>query len=156
MSVLVVSDSHGSVENLRRAVELTAPSLVLHLGDGWRDAEQLASRFPGLPVEKVPGNCDFCRGEGAVRLLTIEEKRVMLCHGHTLGVKTGLGILLREAMQRGADAVLFGHTHRPFVDIRRGVVMLNPGSIGDRFRPTYATLDFSDGKCLPATHLLER
>ena len=51
--------------------------------------------------------------------------------------------------------MLFGHTHEPFVDIRNGVVMLNPGSIGSYRRATYGTLTFEGGKCLPATHLLK-
>ena len=155
MKVLVVSDSHGDVENMCRAVELERPRMVLHLGDGWRDADILAARYPDLPLEKVPGNCDFRSREPAVRLLLIGGKLVMICHGHTLGVKTDLGMLLREALERKADAVLFGHTHTPFVDIRNGVVMLNPGSIGSCGRPTYGTLTFREGKCLPATHLLK-
>ncbi len=154
--ILVVSDSHGNVENLCRAVVLTAPKLVLHLGDGWRDAALLAERFPGVTVERVPGNCDVLPRESAVKLLELDGKRVMLCHGHTLGVKTDLAMLLRAARERGADAVLFGHTHTPFVDIRCGVVMLNPGSVGSRVRPTYGTLDLSDGRCIAATHVLER
>ena len=153
--VLVVSDSHGNVENMCRAVELTRPALVLHLGDGWRDVSALARRFPELPVERVPGNCDFRADERSERVVEIEGKRVMFCHGHTLGVKTGLDTLLRAALAREADAVLFGHTHRPLVDIRRGVVMLNPGSIGDRARPTYGTLTVADGNCAGATHLLK-
>lgn len=153
--VLVVSDSHGDVENMCRAVELTQPRMVLHLGDGWRDAEVLSERYPDLPLEKVAGNCDY-RGHGsAERLILIGDKRVMLCHGHTLGVKSDLSMLLRVALERGADAVLFGHTHEPFVDIRRGVVMLNPGSIGSYTRPTYGTLTVGDGKCLPATFVLK-
>jgi putative phosphoesterase len=152
--ILVVSDSHGNVENLCRAVELARPALVLHLGDGWRDAELLAAKYPELTIERVPGNCDYAARESAVRVLELEGKRVMLCHGHTLGVKTDLGMLLRAALEREADAVLFGHTHRPFVDIRRGVAMLNPGSVGDRVRPTYGTLELRDGQCLPATHVL--
>ena len=155
MLVLVVSDSHGNVENMCRAVELTRPALLLHLGDGWRDAAALARRFPDLPVERVPGNCDFLANERAERVMELEGKRVMLCHGHTLGVKTDLGMLLRAALAREADAVLFGHTHKPLVDIRRGVVMLNPGSVGDRVRPTYGTLTFTDGNCVGATHLLK-
>lgn len=154
MRVLVVSDSHGDVEHMRRAAELVKPELMLHLGDGWRDAEELSRRLPELPIEKVPGNCDFRMNAPMERVLELEGKRVMLCHGHTLGVKTDLGMLLRAALERGADAVLFGHTHKPFVDIRRGVVMLNPGSIGS-YRPTYGTLTFEDGKCTAATHVLE-
>ena len=153
--VLVVSDSHGNVENMCRAVELVRPALLLHLGDGWRDAEALARRFPALPMEKVPGNCDFRAEEQAERIVEIGGKRVMLCHGHTLGVKTGLDTLLRAALAREADAALFGHTHKPLVDIRQGVVLLNPGSIGNRVRPTYGTLTVADGKCVGATHLLQ-
>ena len=153
--VLVVSDSHGDVENMCRAVELVRPALALYLGDGWRDAEALARRFPELPLERVPGNCDFRVDERAERVVEIEGKRVMICHGHTLGVKSDLGMLLRAALEREADAVLFGHTHKPFVDIRRGVTMLNPGSIGNRVRPTYGTLTVADGKCVGATHLLK-
>lgn len=153
MKILVVSDSHGDVENMCRAVELARPRLLLHLGDGWHDAERLAERFPELPIEKVPGNCDLLHGESAERVIPLGGKRVLLCHGHTQGVKSGLGMLLRAALEKGVDAALFGHTHRPFVDIRNGVVLLNPGSIGG-FRPTYATLEAEDGRLLPAVHLL--
>ena len=154
MIVLVVSDSHGNVENMCRAIEREKPRMLLHLGDGWRDAELVAERYPDLPLEKVPGNCDFRHQEAAVRLVLIAEKLVMLCHGHTLGVKSNLSILLREALEKEAHVALFGHTHQPFVDIRNGVVMLNPGSIGDYRRPTYGTLTFKDEKCIPATHVL--
>ncbi len=155
MLALVVSDSHGNVENMRRAVELVRPDAVLHIGDGWRDAEALARAFPELPMEKVPGNCDCRLGEAAERVVELEGKRIMLCHGHTLGVKTDLGMLLRAALEREADAVLFGHTHKPFVDIRRGIVMLNPGSIGSGYRPIYGTLRIENGECIAATHLLQ-
>ena len=37
MRILVLSDSHGNVDNMARAVELTAPDRVLHLGDCQRD-----------------------------------------------------------------------------------------------------------------------
>lgn len=156
MKILVVSDSHGDVDNLCAAVEQSSPEMVLHLGDGWRDAELLAARYPELPLEKVPGNCDYRRDEAAVRLLTLGGKRILICHGHTLGVKSNLSILLRTALEQGADVALFGHTHKPLVDIRRGVVLLNPGSIGSYSRPTYATLEIEGGKCLPATHDLKR
>ena len=149
-NILVVSDSHGDVEHMCRAAALARPDLLIHLGDGWHDVELLRARFPELPVEQVPGNCDYRRSERAERLIEVGGKTLMICHGHTLGVKTDLGMLLRAALERGADAALFGHTHRPFVDIRRGVVMLNPGSIGDYARPTYGTLTIGEGKLVPA------
>lgn len=59
MRILVLSDSHGNVDNMARAVELTAPDRVLHLGDCQRDLTALRARFPALPMEGVPGNCDW-------------------------------------------------------------------------------------------------
>ena len=153
MKVLIVSDSHGDVENMCRAVELVKPRMLLHLGDGWHDTELLAERYPELPMERVPGNCDFRRGESAERVILLGGKRTLLCHGHTQGVKTGLGMLLRTALEKGVSAAFFGHTHRPFVDIRSGVLLLNPGSIGG-WEPSYATLDLSGGGFSPAVHLL--
>ena len=49
MRILVLSDSHGNVDNMARAVELTAPDRVLHLGDCQRDLTALRARFPALP-----------------------------------------------------------------------------------------------------------
>ena len=154
MKILVVSDSHGDAEAICRAVEREQPRMLLHLGDGWRDVDELRLSFPDLPVEQVPGNCDFRAGEPTERLVLIGGKRILLCHGHTLGVKYDLNRLLYTALERGADAALFGHTHRPFVDIVQGVVLLNPGSIGRGGRPTYGTLTVRDGTIYPATHLL--
>ena len=148
MKILVVSDSHGQVEPLLRAVERSNPNLVIHLGDGWRDAEELSGRFPDLPLEQVPGNCDFAYArEPAERILLLGGKRVMICHGHTLHVKYGLLNALYAAQERQADALLFGHTHEPLVDVQNGIVLLNPGCAGDYAHPTYGILDIRDGRC---------
>ena len=40
MDILVLSDSHGAVAPMVRAVELAKPDLILHLGDCWRDGER--------------------------------------------------------------------------------------------------------------------
>ena len=155
MKILVFSDSHGDVENMRRAVGRERPDMVLHLGDGWRDASELHWRFPELPLERVPGNCDFRCVDDAVRVLDVEGKRILFCHGHTFGVKGSLDRLLCEALEREADVALFGHTHQPLVDQCSGVFLLNPGSIGFGRYSTYGTLLLGDGKCYPSTWTLE-
>ena len=48
MKILVLSDSHGNVSNMAAAVEQTAPRMIFHLGDCWRDAEKLHDLFPLL------------------------------------------------------------------------------------------------------------
>ena len=54
MKYLVLSDSHGNVDNMVRAVELVKPHGIIHLGDGWRDVEELHQLYPRLPLEQVP------------------------------------------------------------------------------------------------------
>ena len=43
MKMLVLSDSHGNVENMARAVEQVQPDRIAHLGDVMRDGEKLGS-----------------------------------------------------------------------------------------------------------------
>ena len=59
MKLLVFSDSHGNIEHMRRAVEQEHPDQILHLGDVMRDAVELSRAYPNIPLELVPGNCDY-------------------------------------------------------------------------------------------------
>lgn len=155
MKVLVLSDSHGNVANMIRAVEREAPQMILHLGDCWRDGERLHDRFPELPFEQVYGNCDFLRGtREAEKLLYLGEKRVLMCHGHTYGVKQSLLAAGLAAEEKNVDLFLFGHTHKPLVDMRGKTLFLNPGSIGDYARPTYGVVTLEGGKLDARTALL--
>ena len=113
--ILVLSDSHGNVNNMVTAVRNTHPDQIIHLGDCW--------------VEQVPGNCD-CSQEPVERILLIEGKRILICHGHTFNVKAGYLNLEYAAEERRVDAALFGHTHRVFYDKHNRISYMNPGSIG--------------------------
>lgn len=155
MKVLVLSDSHGNISNMIRAVEQESPRMVLHLGDCWRDGERLRDRFPDLPLEQVQGNCDFPRGSRETeRLLYLGDKRVLMCHGHTYGVKQSLLPAGLAAEEKDLDLFLFGHTHRPLVDMRGKTLFLNPGSIGDYSRPTYGIVTLVNGRLDARTVLL--
>jgi hypothetical protein len=127
--ILVLSDSHGNLNNMVLAVKSNSPDMIIHLGDCWADAERLRAKYPGIPMEQVPGNCD-CRQEFLERILLIEGKKILICHGHTLNVKAGCLNLQYTAQERKVDAALFGHTHRVFYDEHNRIVYLNPGSIG--------------------------
>ena len=146
MTVLVLSDSHGEVESMARAVEKTKPDLIVHLGDCWRDAEQLRMLFPHLPMEQVPGNCDFRPGEATEKLVFWGNLRVLLCHGHTYGVKTSMMSAGYAAQEKEVDLFLFGHTHRPFCDWRGKTNFFNPGSIGKGLHPTYGVIKVDGSK----------
>jgi len=154
MKILVLSDSHGNLDNMIRAVEAETPQMILHLGDCWGDGVRLRRHFPELLFQQVPGNCDFRSDEPTEILLDLEGFRVLLCHGHTYGVKQSLLRAGLEAESRDLDLFLFGHTHSPLVDRRGKTWFLNPGSIGDHFRPTYGVVTVRQGKLDVRTALL--
>lgn len=156
MKILVLSDSHGSITPMEEAVLCAEPHWILHLGDCWRDGERLHDRFPGIPFEQVPGNCDFRPDQPAEKLLFLGDKRLLMCHGHTYGVKQTLLNAGYAAEEQNLDLFLFGHTHRPLVDMRGKSLFLNPGSIGDRLRPTYGVVTIENGKLDARTFLLDR
>lgn len=153
MKILVLSDSHGNLPSMRRAVELERPDEILHLGDYIRDAEQLERAFPAYPVWMVPGNCDRGRPEEPVLQLTRDGIRLYLTHGHLHHVKFGLRRLEYAAMEAEAQVALFGHTHRPYLEQYAGIWFLNPGAIG--YGRSYGLIWIENGavrcelKCLP-------
>lgn len=133
MRILILSDSHGDIESMRRAAERTMPDQIFHLGDCWRDGAALGQALPQLPLAQVVGNCDLAdmRARGAERLvLTMEGQQMLLCHGHRYQVKRDLLALEYAARECGATLAIFGHTHRPYLETREGLTLLNPGSIG--------------------------
>ena len=46
---------------------------------------------------------------------------IIMCHG--------METIIEEGRSRGADLVMFGHTHRPFFLQKDGMTILNPGSL---------------------------
>ena len=104
----------------------------------------------------MPGNCDLGRFEALERVLILDDHRVLIAHGHTMGVKTGLLRAQYRALEQNADLLLFGHTHVPLVDASAQPMLLNPGSIGDPRRPTYGVLECKDGKIIPSVFKLEQ
>jgi len=154
MKILVLSDSHGNISNMIRATETENPRMIFHLGDCWRDAEVLHDHFPDLPLCQVPGNCDYRSSEPTEQLLCLEDKRILLCHGHTYSVKQSLMPAAYASEEKDLDLFLFGHTHRPLVDRRGKTWFLNPGSIGDGFRPTYGIITLTSGQLDVRTALL--
>lgn len=154
MRILVLSDSHGAVENMVRCVEMTQPRHILFLGDCLPDADKLHRRFPNIPMDTVPGNCDWGSLDQPERLIEIGGKRILMMHGHTRGVKYATMNAYYAARECGADVLLFGHTHHPMVDFDGTLYTMNPGSVGDRLAPTYGIITINDKTFDCATYRL--
>jgi putative phosphoesterase len=147
MKLCVFSDSHGCSEHMIAAVEREAPALCFFLGDGERDLAAVRERFPALPFFTVRGNCDLRSGASASLVCALGALRLFAAHGHLLNVKyePGLDTLCAAAREARADAALFGHTHRPLLERRGELLLLNPGSIGRVAQPSYALLTLDGG-----------
>lgn len=145
MIAAVFSDSHGNTENMRRAIADAAPDCLIHLGDCVRDADEIAREFPQLPLHAVRGNCD---PEGAApedELFELAGLRLFIAHGHRHHVKFGLNAFCNSVHCSGAALGLFGHTHQAVWKQFGAMQILNPGSVGDPLRPTYALVEIRDG-----------
>ncbi len=153
--VVLISDTHlpRAGEALRAEVLEAArqADLVMHAGDLVEMAvlEELRAL---APVRAVAGNMDAPEVKAVLPsqlTVEVEGKRIGLIHGWgpPLGIE---GRVLRRF--RGVDAVVFGHTHKARVEERKGVLLINPGSAGDRrFSPrlSYAVLEIEGGEMRP-------
>lgn len=146
MRILVLSDSHGNVENMVRCVERAEPDVILHLGDCVRDAEALRRQFPAIPMQTVPGNCDWGDTDAPEVLTEYDGVRILMMHGHTRNVKLTALSAIYAAREVGAQVLLYGHTHYPVVDYDGTLWVMNPGSVGRGHPCTYGVITVADGK----------
>lgn len=133
MKILILSDSHSSLHFMRRSIAFVKPDAVIHLGDHYDDAEAMAVENPHIRFYQVPGNCDRFRcqpWQPEILCLDIAGVRMYMTHGHRHGVKSGDWKLLADAKEKGAQVVLYGHTHCPVCRQEDDLWVLNPGTCG--------------------------
>ncbi|MDD3360441.1 MAG: metallophosphoesterase [Hespellia sp.] len=129
MRILIVSDTHGRHKGLERAVEEAGKiDMLIHLGDVEGGEEYIESL---VDCEKhiVRGNNDFFTDLKAEEEFLIGDLRAFITHGHNYYVSLDPNEIQGEGRARGADVVMFGHTHKPYLDEAEDIVVLNPGSI---------------------------
>ena len=145
MKVLIVSDSHKKNENIEKVLKKVKPiDLMIHCGDA-EGAEDYIRELAECPLIIVAGNNDFFSQLDREKVFNVDKYKVFLTHGHYYYVSMGVERLVEEAKQRGVDIVMYGHTHKPMLDIREDVVIINPGSISyprqDGRVPTYMIME---------------
>lgn len=131
MKILIVSDTHRKDENLHQVIREEAPlDMLIHLGDA-EGSEYLIEQWvnPGCQLEMVRGNNDFFSALDKEKELELGPHRILLTHGHYYNVSLGVENICKEAVARGCDIVMYGHTHRPYLDETPEVTILNPGSL---------------------------
>ncbi len=131
--ILVLSDSHSGMSFMRYCVQQVKPDAIIHLGDYYDDGDELHQEFRHIPMVQVPGNCDRYRTPPHVREILIDRVLgvdLYMTHGHRHWVKSSLDMLIRDALEAGVQAVLYGHTHQKFCRKDGNLWILNPGASG--------------------------
>jgi uncharacterized protein len=150
LRLAVVADTHSqphpaTAEHLSRL----RPDAILHGGD-IGDLEVLASLEKVAPVFAVRGNID-AHAPALPDVLTLDllasgrGLRIYLTHIAVAGPRLRADVA-RTARAEGAQLVVCGHSHVPFIGRDRDLTVFNPGSIGPRrfnLPIVFGTLDFT-------------
>jgi len=121
----LISDTHGVLR--REAVAfLRGSDFIVHAGDIGHAGvlEELASI---APVTAVRGNND--KGPWAE---TVQETEVLQIDQILIYVVHNIAELDVDPVAAGFQVVVSGHSHKPTVEERDGVLYVNPGSSGPR------------------------
>jgi hypothetical protein len=125
MIVGVLSDTHGLLRP--EVLPLLAGSdHILHLGDVG-DPEILGKLASIAPVTAIRGNID-AHGPCA----KLPETEVATLAGRDFYMLHDVQKLDLDPAAAGFAAVLYGHSHKPEIRWKKGVLHLNPGSCGPR------------------------
>ena len=157
MKFLVFSDAHGNIRFLSRALQLHRDTEgVFFLGDGLEQIEPIKQQFP-IPFYCVRGNCDFAIGTPTTNVLQCMEHKILYTHGHAYQVKSGSERIKQAARDRGADIILFGHTHHAMTQYDDGLYLMNPGSIGmDSRGVAYGIIELSKQGVMLSNAVIKR
>ena len=125
MLIGVISDTHGLLRPEATAA-LAGAEHILHAGDVG-DARILDELRRIAPVTAIRGNVDL-RGEcsllPATEAVELGGKLFYLVHSvHDLDI---------DPVAAQVDVVVSGHSHKPLIERKKGVMYLNPGSAGPR------------------------
>lgn len=154
----ILSDTHVTGRGTRRIPDEVFHLLkrfrvttILHAGD--LNAPGVLEELEDIaPVIAVHGNSDTTelRRELPGRVnLTLGTKRLALIHGHAGPTADRTA----EELCGTVDAVIYGHSHIPRLEVVRGTMLFNPGSPTDkRWWPDYSfgILKLANGEFDPA------
>jgi putative phosphoesterase len=121
----VISDTHGllrpEVARIFKGVDF-----ILHAGDigGPEVLEQLRLLAPTTAVRGNNDTGDWSAEIPETKLTQVEAVSIYMLHD--------LKQLPRRASIGDVHAVVSGHSHRPLIEHRDGILFLNPGSAGPR------------------------
>jgi putative phosphoesterase len=137
MKVGIISDTHISKDYYRARYLLENyfkdVDIIIHAGD-YTNEKVIEVIKDYKDFIGVSGNVDNDSVKELLKekeIITLEGYRIGIYHGHGNG-----GTTLERAYNTfendRIDIVIFGHSHQPLVKTKKGILMLNPGSLTSR------------------------
>jgi putative phosphoesterase len=121
----LISDTHGLLRP-EAVTFLRGSDFIVHAGD-IGDASILRDLNALAPVTAVRGNND--KGAWAKAIADFEVLQVEDVSIYVLHEVAGLDL---DPVAAGFQVVVSGHSHKPAIQTRDGVLFVNPGSAGPR------------------------
>ena len=122
----VLSDTHGFLDPRVEKI-FAGVDHILHAGDIGDAIIELELKFIA-PVTVVQGNVDAGRHFKLTEIVTLAHKKFLVHHIVNLWALSET--VAHQVARARPDAVIFGHTHKPFAQVLDGVFFFNPGYAG--------------------------
>ena len=134
-------------------VAAEGPHAIVHCGD-FTSLDVVAPFERIAPFYGVAGNNDgpeILARFGRRRVVELAQRRFGVVHGD--GARgTTLGRARAAFASERVDAILFGHSHVPYLERHAGTIVLNPGSATDKRRQprfSFAVLEVGENGIAP-------
>jgi putative phosphoesterase len=145
MQVGIISDTHGLLRP-QAIKQLAGTDHIIHAGDiGGPEVVEELRRI--APTTAIRGNIDvaeWAKGYPDTELVVLGGRAFYVLHN--------LKEIKLDPAASGFDVVISGHSHRPKIETKKGVLYVNPGSAGPRrfkLPVAVATVTLSEREILP-------
>jgi putative phosphoesterase len=126
MKLGIISDTHGFLDPRVEKI-FAGVDHIFHAGDIGNPVIELELKFIS-PVTVVLGNVDGDLHFKETEVVELADKKFLV---HHIVNPRALSDSLKSRIHRHRpDAVIFGHTHKPFAETIDGVFFFNPGYAG--------------------------
>lgn len=154
MKIVIISDIHDNLVNLEKCLNWCRKNNVKNIiccGDitNSETLKYLADKFKGT-IYLVRGNIELYKKQEVERYknidylnkigqININNKKISFCHEQ---------YLVNEVLKQShCDIIFYGHTHKPWIEERDGVKIVNPGTLAGLFqKATFAVWDTKNNK----------
>jgi len=154
MKYLIVSDIHDNIPNLEKCLHWCEKEGVVQMiccGDvaNIETISYLSQNFFGQ-IYLVRGNvCNYDNQEleqfkniqyfGRTGCFEVNNIKIGLCHEP---------FLVEKVLENPCQIVFYGHTHKPWIEERKGVKLINPGTVSGLYYDlaTFAIWEPESGK----------